>query len=188
MTPMRRVEGVPGPPLISLLVLSTAFLLPVVGGGAPVEVVDSDAEVHLQNSAFAPAEVTVNVNDTVTWTNKDAYAHDVTFEAGFGSGAAGGLAPGAAWSWKFASVGEFRYRCVVHSSSYADGMVGKITVVASGAPPPPPPGGSPGQSGGGGMHGGGMQMMWSWMALGLVLMAATVIVIVLLLILAARGK
>lgn len=139
------------------------------------------AEVYLQNSAFAPATLMVNANDTVTWTNKDAYAHDVTFEAGFGSGAAGGLRSGDAWSWNFTSVGVYRYRCVVHSSSYGDGMVGVVTVVASGAPPPAPPGGSPGQSGGGGMggmnggmggmHGGMMTAMWSWMAMGMVFAA-----------------
>lgn len=98
-------------------------------------------EVHIQNGAFVPNNISIEANDTVTFINDDSFAHDVTFEAGFGSGAAGGLATGANWSHVFAANGTFKFRCQIHSGNFDSGMVGRVQVGPAAPPPPAPSGG-----------------------------------------------
>lgn len=75
--------------------------------------------VSIANFAFNPADVTIKVGDTVTWTNNDSVAHTVT-GTGFDSGS---LAQGKTYSHKFDTAGTFDYHCSVHPS-----MTAKITV------------------------------------------------------------
>jgi plastocyanin len=75
--------------------------------------------VSIANFAFTPADLSVKVGDTVTWTNNDNVAHTVTFS----SFASDQLAPGATYSHKFDTAGSFDYKCSIHPS-----MLGKITV------------------------------------------------------------
>jgi plastocyanin len=84
------------------------------GGGA--------TEVSEEGIAFNPAEVTVSVGDTVTWTNNDSVEHDVTADS-FSSGEPGGMAPGDAFEHTFEEAGTFDYVCTVHP-----GMEGTVTV------------------------------------------------------------
>jgi plastocyanin len=84
------------------------------GGGA--------TEVSEEGIAFNPAEVTVSVGDTVTWTNNDTVEHDVTAD-GFSSGEPGGMAPGDTFDHTFQEAGTFDYVCTVHP-----GMEGTVTV------------------------------------------------------------
>jgi len=44
----------------------------------PVSTTPSSNEIIIQGMAFSPAEMSVAVGTTVTWTNKDAVAHTVT--------------------------------------------------------------------------------------------------------------
>lgn len=82
-------------------------------GGAPA--------VTISNFAFSPADLTVKVGDSVTWTNNDSVAHTVTGDkAEFDSGS---IAPGATFSHKFDTAGTISYHCSVHPS-----MTAKITV------------------------------------------------------------
>jgi len=70
-------------------------------------------EVWLQGSVFNPSTLTVAVNTTVKWTNKDSYAHTVTSDVtGFDSG---NLAAGAVFSHQFTTKGTFAYHCNYHS-------------------------------------------------------------------------
>src|SRR3954451_19771383 len=78
--------------------------------------------VAMKNIQFNPKKLTVPPGATVTWTNKDTAAHDVT-AADFKSGAKGGLKPGDTFSNTFNRVGTFKYRCTVHP-----GMEGTIVV------------------------------------------------------------
>lgn len=88
--------------------------------------------VEINNFAFHPENLTVNVGDTVVWTNNDTAAwHDVTFEAGFGSGAKGSMELGDTFNHTFDTAGEFAYRCQNHSTDFTTGMVGKVTVETS---------------------------------------------------------
>jgi plastocyanin len=79
-------------------------------------------EVSEEGIAFKPAEVTVSAGDTVTWTNNDSVAHDVTADS-FSSGEPGGMAPGANFQHTFEEAGTFGYVCTVHP-----GMKGKVVV------------------------------------------------------------
>jgi len=75
--------------------------------------------VSIANFAFNPADVTIKVGDTMTWTNNDSVPHTVT-GTGFDSGS---LAQGKTYSHKFDTAGTFDYHCSVHPS-----MTAKITV------------------------------------------------------------
>jgi plastocyanin len=75
--------------------------------------------VVISNFAFSPAEVTVKVGDTVTWTNNDTVPHTIT-AAGFDSGT---FQPGATYSHKFDTAGVVDYKCSIHPQ-----MTGKVTV------------------------------------------------------------
>lgn len=79
-------------------------------------------EVSMADIAFDPAEVTVGVGDTVTWTNDDSVDHDVTADS-FSSGDPGGMAPGDTFDHAFEEAGTFDYVCTVHP-----GMEGSVTV------------------------------------------------------------
>ena len=77
---------------------------------------------------YKPAEVTINVNDTVRWINYDTEPHTVTSGMGGGLASAGtnskgkpnglfdsGLfKPGDSWSFKFNRPGTFNYFCTIH--------------------------------------------------------------------------
>ena len=75
--------------------------------------------VSIANFAFSPADVSVKVGDSVTWTNNDTVPHTVTF-ASFASQE---LAPGATYTHKFDTAGSFDYKCSIHPN-----MTAKVTV------------------------------------------------------------
>jgi plastocyanin len=79
-------------------------------------------EVSEEGIAFKPAEVTVSAGDTVTWTNNDSVAHDVTADS-FSSGDPGGMSPGDTFEHTFDEAGTFDYVCTVHP-----GMEGTVVV------------------------------------------------------------
>lgn len=74
------------------------------GGGAA-------AAVTIKGFAFAPADVTITVGTTVTWTNDDSAPHTVTFEDGTTSER---LDTGATYSRTFDAAGTFAYVCAIH--------------------------------------------------------------------------
>lgn len=79
------------------------------------------------NECFIPAEVTVNVGETVTWSNNDSAAHTVT--SGTPTGGPDGtfdsslFMAGTTFSHTFDNAGEYNYFCMVHPW-----MTGKIQV------------------------------------------------------------
>jgi len=78
-------------------------------------------------SCFIPAEVTVSVGDTVTWSNDDSAAHTVT--SGTPSDGPDGtfdsslFMAGTTFSYTFDKAGEYNYFCMVHPW-----MIGKVQV------------------------------------------------------------
>jgi len=111
------------------------LLVATVGGAQAATI-----EVHISNAMFGQTTVVANPGETVTFVNDDAFAHDVLFEAGFGTGAPGSLGPGASWSHVFDTNGTYRFRCQTHSSNFDAGMAGKVVVGAAGPPPAKSPG------------------------------------------------
>ena len=81
----------------------------------------SSNEVFIQSFAFSPSTITISVNTTVTWTNKDAAAHTVTSDiALFDSG---NLATNATYSHQFTTIGTFNYHCTYHPAMLAKVIV-----------------------------------------------------------------
>jgi len=66
--------------------------------------------VGMVDFAFSPASVTVNVGDSVTWSNGGEEPHTAT-GSGFDTGA---VAPGASASATFSTAGSFSYICEIH--------------------------------------------------------------------------
>jgi plastocyanin len=87
-----------------------------VAADAPME-----AAVEIADFAFGPAEITIAVGGTVTWTNTDNQAHTATSSGNFDTGA---IDPGATASVTFDEPGTFTYICSFHPF-----MTGTITVV-----------------------------------------------------------
>ena len=83
------------------------------------------ATVQIKRSGFAPASVTINQNDSVTWTNTDTIDHQVV--ANGGSFASPILKAGKSWTHTFTHGGTFHYHDSLHPSL-------KGTVVVRGAP------------------------------------------------------
>ena len=95
---------------------------PAGGGGGGDDGGGGGTAVSMEGIAFSPAEVTVAVGDTVTWTNNDPAGHDVTADS-FSSGDPGGLAEGDTFEHTFEEAGSFDYVCTVHP-----GMEGTVVV------------------------------------------------------------
>jgi plastocyanin len=106
--------------------------------------------VTIGDNTFTPAQITVNVGDTVVWTNTGRNPHDVTSDSGaFFSPR--NLMNGQTFSYTATTPGTFNYQCTVHSN-----MTGVLTVV--GAAPAAVP-----STGGGGMAGAVLQQ-WQQLA------------------------
>src|SRR5213082_1124606 len=82
--------------------------------------------VRIKRSGFAPTSITINQDDSVTWTNTDTIDHQVV--ANGGSFASPILAAGKSWTHTFNRGGTFHYHDSLHP-----GLRG--TVVVRGAPP-----------------------------------------------------
>lgn len=83
-------------------------------------------------NTFDPKDITINLGDTVRWTNTVATFHDaVAFDETFRSPLFG---RGGTYSFTFSRAGRFDYYCTPHLDI---GMVGSVTVV--GGPENQPP-------------------------------------------------
>src|SRR2546427_7282895 len=98
----------------------------------PLVAIAATSAVTIQNSAFAPASVTVRVGDTVTWTNRDAFSHTSTSDTGAWD--TGVITAAGSRSFTFGSAGTFAYHCSIHSF-----MHGAVVVQAVSTPQPTPP-------------------------------------------------
>ena len=104
---------------ISIAVAGVALVL-----AAPAST--ATTTVQIKSTGFVPASVTINQDDSVTWTNTDKKDHQVV--ANGGSFASPILAPGKTYTHAFRAGGTFRYHDGLHPSL-------KGTVTVRGAPP-----------------------------------------------------
>lgn len=78
--------------------------------------------ILIQGSSFQPAILTVNKGTTVTWINKDSFAHTVTSgispnpDGAFNSS---NISKDQSFTFKFDNVGSFDYFCMIHLSMNA---------------------------------------------------------------------
>jgi LPXTG-motif cell wall-anchored protein len=109
-------------------------------GDAPRATAAADTGVTIRDFEFAPGSVTIDVGDTVTWSNEGPTPHSAT--ADDGSFDTGIYNAGQSRSHTFDQAGTFAYFCTPHPN-----MRGTVTVRAAAA-------GGNGAGGGGGATGG----------------------------------
>jgi plastocyanin len=68
-------------------------------------------KVTIDNFTFMPAELSVKVGDTVTWSNHDDIPHTVVSAGKFRSKA---MDTDDTFSFTFTSAGEYKYFCSLH--------------------------------------------------------------------------
>ena len=106
--------------------LSIFFVMFVILTMIPsVSAEDHDISIT-DDMKFNPEDLTINVGDTVTWTNNDGMGHTATSTDGPASFDSGNIAASATWSFTFTEAGTYNYKCDYHSS-----MTASITVVES---------------------------------------------------------
>ncbi|HVT59691.1 MAG TPA: Calx-beta domain-containing protein [Thermoanaerobaculia bacterium] len=94
------------------------------------------------SATFSPANLTINVGDSVTWTNASGLMHNVTADNGSFrcangcDGAGGDGTPSGAWTFTktFNQAATIAYHCEIHGASGGIGMSGTLTVQAASAP------------------------------------------------------
>ena len=116
---------------IKLLALAAASLCIYAGCTAPTAPPDEVGvvDVAMRNIAFDPQEVTIEVGQSVRWTNLETFiAHTTTSgnpgDADLGSlWDSGNLQPGESFAFEFNEVGEFIYFCEIHPVQMRDAKV-----------------------------------------------------------------
>lgn len=90
----------------------------------------ADVPVTVQNFAFNPFTQTVNVGDTVTWTNMDGVPHTASSDVGVSPAFdTGTISPGGSATVTFTQAGTFAYHCNIYA-----GINGTIVVAAGQSP------------------------------------------------------
>jgi len=104
----------------AISILSAAFVLSIAMGGQAFA-----ASVSAKDFVFVPQTVTINVGDSITWTNNGPSSHTATADdSSFDSGT---MNVGNTFSVTFNTPGTIPYHCNFHQ---AQGMVGTIVVNA----------------------------------------------------------
>ena len=95
---------------------------PAAGGGGCTTSSEAGAvSVGIEGFAFAPAEVTAAVGETITWTNSDSAPHTATLDDN--SCDTGNIAQNASAGLVFDAAGTYPYHCTIHPN-----MTGTITI------------------------------------------------------------
>jgi len=104
--------------------LTIALVLSVILMAMPsVSAEDHDISIT-DDMKFNPEDLTINIGDTVTWTNNDGMGHTATSTDEPASFDSENIAAGATWSFTFTEAGTYDYKCNYHSA-----MTATITVV-----------------------------------------------------------
>ena len=108
-------------------------------GAAAVPAVAADANVSMDDNFFEPGTVTIEVGDSVTWTNDGRLPHTATAAGEFDTGllqpkdAVFVGSPGQSYTVTFNEAGTFPYICTIHPD-----MTGTVVVEAAGTTAPGP--------------------------------------------------
>jgi plastocyanin len=70
-----------------------------------------DTVIHIDNFTFEPAQLTVKVGTTVTWTNRDDIPHTIVSAGKFRSKT---MDTDGTFSFTFTTAGEYKYFCSLH--------------------------------------------------------------------------
>lgn len=106
---------------ISLLIIATVLVIFTSNARG------ATFTVGMRGSVFDPIELTINAGDTVLWINDDITEHTVTSLDGLFDSS--DMSTDDQFSYKFNTVGDFGYYCVIHGF----GMGGTVHVMAASA-------------------------------------------------------
>ncbi|WP_206785576.1 plastocyanin/azurin family copper-binding protein [Amycolatopsis sp. MtRt-6] len=98
------------------------------GGAAAPAAASSGKSVEAMGYKFSPADLTINVGDTVTWTNHDTAPHNVVVTDGPEKFTSPTLQTGQTFSHTFTKAGKYSYYCSIHPDM-------KATVTVTGSAP-----------------------------------------------------
>jgi plastocyanin len=102
--------------------LLAGVLLLAFAGVRAANAAPNAASVSIVDFAFSPGRTSINVGDSVTWTNNGQAPHSATASGGaFDTGI---LSAGGSASATFSSAGTFAYSCVVHPEMTGTVVVG----------------------------------------------------------------
>jgi plastocyanin len=123
-------KALAGAVVLLSLVLSSLILLAAPASAA-------EQTVTVRDNVFDPISKSVNINDTIRWTNQGSNTHNVTFDpplaANLGDmGPASSSPNNQSVSPAFTTAGTFTYYCRFHQSS---GMRGTVVVGGAGTTP-----------------------------------------------------
>lgn len=79
--------------------------------------------VVIKGFAFTPADTTISVGDTVSWSNEDSAPHTIESADGTNTLRSDELSKGDTFEFTFTKAGTYTYICGIHTS-----MKGSITV------------------------------------------------------------
>ena len=110
--------------LVAIVSVEVALLLATVSIIHPPRMKADDAkstEIRVDNFTFAPDTLTIPVNSTVTWINKDDIPHVIASSDGVFKSRA--LDTDQQYTYTFTKAGTYPYYCSIHPK-----MVGKVVV------------------------------------------------------------
>ena len=108
---------------VALLAAVFAFAFRPAKLPATQQVAAAHYSVQMAGYAYAPAAITVNEGDTITWTNQDTAPHTVTTTSGPQRLNSPYLSKGQSWSYTFTAPGMYMYYCTVHPDMRAEVIV-----------------------------------------------------------------
>ena len=77
----------------------------------------TSVRIKMKDIEFQPRQVKLERGATVTWTNRDQVAHDITQgNRVYNEFTSGNIEPGQTYRHIFDEPGEVRYRCTIHAN------------------------------------------------------------------------
>lgn len=116
--------------IVAVMALVALFTLVPLAGAAPRAA--ETKNVSVKDFAFEPKTITINVGDTIVWTNDGPAPHTVSADES-DSFDSGNMDKGATFSELFDEAGTFAYYCKYHGGKGGNGMAGSIVVVEAAA-------------------------------------------------------
>ena len=111
-------------PFVRNLMMAAALAMATLALLRPLKAQENKSQgtqVNVDNFTFNPGAITVPVNSTVTWVNKDDIPHVIA--SNDGSFKSKALDTDQQYSFTFSKAGTYEYYCSIHPK-----MVGKIVV------------------------------------------------------------
>jgi plastocyanin len=96
---------------LGIAIAAATILHANVAGADEAKAATQDTKVMIDNFTFEPAQLTVKVGTTVTWTNRDDIPHTVVSAGKFRSKT---MDTDGTFSFTFTTAGDYKYFCSLH--------------------------------------------------------------------------